>query len=216
MSMSRVLTSSPDRHVGLGLILLFLVACSGTRLEFSSGIAFEDVSVVDVREGITSDGMTVVVQGNRIVAVEPTSGVRLAEGVQRVSASGMYIIPGLWDMHVHAMDEDTHELFAKLFVANGITGIREMWGSLDVAALWRTVVETGDVVLPRFLIAGNLIDGADPIWPGSNVATTPAEGRAMVDSLVQAGAGFIKVYSKLETGSFPKEKAVVKDVGKAG
>jgi hypothetical protein len=178
--------------------LLLLASCGDAPVEFSSGIAFEDVSVIDVANGLSTQGMTVVVQDNRIAAVEPNQRVSLKEGVEVVPSSGMYLIPGLWDMHVHTLWEDLHELFSKLFVANGITGIRDMWGSLDIAAEWLADAETGRAKHPRFLVAGNLIDGADPRWPGSNVAATPEVGRAMVDSLVEAGADFIKVYSWLE------------------
>ena len=122
--------------VALSLSCFLIASCGDAPVEFSSGIAFEDVSVVDVRNGLTTHGMTVVVQGNRITAVEPIQDVSLREGVQVVPASGMYLIPGLWDMHVHAMHDEFHELFSKLFVANGITGIRDMWGSLDIAAEW--------------------------------------------------------------------------------
>ena len=184
--------------ISLGVLCSVSAACTDSRLEFASGIAIVEVTVVDVVDGLTSEGRTVVVQGNRIVAVEPTSGVRLGEDVVTVDGSGKYLIPGLWDMHVHAVEDDLPELFMGLFVANGVTGIRDMWGDLDIAARFRSDAEAGGTVIPRMVVAGNLVDGEDAVWPGSNVAATPEEGRAMVDSLAAAGAAFIKVYHMLE------------------
>jgi mono/diheme cytochrome c family protein len=115
-----------------------------------------------------------------------------------VDASGAYLIPGLWDMHAHAAREDRVESFFRLFLANGITGFRDMWGSLDVAAHARARVQTGELPGPtRFVVAGNLVDGPVGTWPGSLTARTPEDGRRLVDSLHAAGAPFIKVYHGL-------------------
>jgi len=178
------------------------LACTDARLEVASGTAFVDVSVVDVLNGQIIEGQTVILQVDQIFAVEPSERVVLGDEVFTIQGSGKYLIPGLWDMHAHAIDRDGKDLFPELFVANGVTGIREMWGDLEIAEDIRSEAGEGRRVIPRLVVAGNLIEGKDPFWPGSNVASTPEAGRALVDSLVAAGAGFIKVYHTLEPEVF--------------
>ncbi len=192
--------SGAGRRVLLGTALLTL-ACGVGRPAFRSGIAIEHVSVVDVVRGRTEPDMTVVVQGRRVVAVRPASGIALGDSVVRVPGTGKFLVPGLWDMHVHAFGTGPFAYAARtlpLFVANGVTGIREMWGDLAVAATIRAGVHSGTQVSPRWIAAGNLVDGQHPWWPGSVVAGTPRQATWVVDSLARAGAGFIKVYSLLD------------------
>lgn len=187
-------------------------SCSDARLRFSTGIAIEDVGVIDVEEGTVREHMTVVAQGRRIVAVEPASNVLLGDSVVRVYGAGHFLIPGLWDMHVHALDPD-FEYMLPLYVANGVTGIRDMWGDLEVAARVRMAVEAGDRVSPRFVTPGNLVDGANPWWPGSVEAATPERGVFVVDSLAAAGASFIKVYSLLTPETYQAILQRAREVG---
>ena len=137
----------------LGLTILFLSQCRGPVLEFSAGIAVEDVAIIDVQEGRVLRGMTVVIEGARISAVEPSPRIRLGEGVERIQGRGMYLIPGLWDMHVHAVDPFSSEMLP-LFIANGVTGIRDMWGDLDTAKEVKGQIGAGELIGPRFLVPG--------------------------------------------------------------
>jgi imidazolonepropionase-like amidohydrolase len=201
----------------LGLTILFLPQCRGPILEFSVGIAVEDVAVIDVQEGRVLRGMTVVIEGSRISAVEPSPRIRLGEGVERIQGRGMYLIPGLWDMHVHAVDPFSLEMLP-LFVANGVTGIRDMWGDLDTAKEVQGQIGAGEQIGPRFLVPGHYIDGPHPWWEGSVTAGSPEEGRSAVDSLAEAGAAFIKVGSLLDPPVFRAilERAVELGLSVAG
>jgi len=80
--------------------------------------------------------MTVVITGDRIAEVGPTKKVRVPANAQIVDASGKFLIPGLWDMHVHLWSKD----YFKLFLANGITGVRIMWGA-PIFFAWRKQIE---------------------------------------------------------------------------
>jgi hypothetical protein len=84
-----------------------------------------------------------------------------------------------------------------LYTANGVTGVREMFGTMAGIKAWREAVSNGSLAGPRVVGAGHILDGPKPIWPGSAAAATPADGRRIVDSLKKAGADFIKVYSLL-------------------
>ena len=194
-------TTFPRLGTGVAALVVLVTACGPPPREFASGTAIENVSVVDVASGAVADGRTVVVEGSRIAAVAIPGDLRLGEGVERIDGGGGYLIPGLWDMHVHEFSA----FFAPalpLYIANGVTGVRDMWGELPVAADAREAVAAGERVGPRAVVAGNITDGGNPWFPGSVVVDSPERARAAVDSLVGAGAGFIKVYSALEADAF--------------
>lgn len=165
----------------------------------SSPFAFENVAVVDVVDGSVDPGMTVLVRGDRIERVGETGTVEVPSGATVVDATGEYLIPGLWDAHVHSSWARSWHF--PLLVAYGITSVRNMHTTVDTALQLTSAIQrrlaSGEVLGPRFLANGPIIDGDPPAWPGAVVARTAAEGRAAVDSLAEGGADFIKVYDNL-------------------
>jgi imidazolonepropionase-like amidohydrolase len=155
-------------------------------------LVFTHVTVIDATGAPAQSDMTVVVREGRIAEVGNSAAVRAPEGAQVIDAMGKFMIPGLWDMHVHWFHRDHFPLF----VANGVTGIRMMWG-MPQHHQWRKEIEQGTLVGPRMEIASAIVDGPKPIWPGSLAVGTDAEGRQAVSRSKQEGADFIKVYSRL-------------------
>ena len=157
------------------------------------------VTVVDVREGRLLTGRDVVLTGNRIRAVVAGGASATPPGARVIDARGKYLIPGLWDMHVHSAAAATREL--PVYLALGITGVRNMHATADTAlALVRGVkrqLATGALLGPRFLANGPIVDGPEPAQPGSVGVGTAEAARSAVDSLVAGGADFIKVYVRL-------------------
>jgi imidazolonepropionase-like amidohydrolase len=168
-------------------------------------IALLHVTVIDPRDGSAQPDRTVVVDGDVIAAVVPSGGPLPASGAgatvpRIVDAQGKFIVPGLWDMHVHFADPGS----AKLFIANGVTGVRVMWGNPRFAPgmerfhfEMREAFDKGAEVGPRMVIASQILDGPTPIWPNSVALSTPAEGRKAVSEAKAEGSDFIKVYSLL-------------------
>ena len=150
------------------------------------------VTIIDATGAPAQSDMSVVIRGDRIVELGKSGTVRTPESAQVVDASGKVVIPGLWDMHVHWLHKD----YLPLFIANGVTGIRIMWGA-PLHHEWRQEIEQGTLLGPRMAIASAIVDGPKPIWPGSIAVGTEAEGRQAVIQSKQAGADFIKVYSRL-------------------
>lgn len=157
------------------------------------------VTVVDVREGRLVPNRTVVVKGNRIDAVTAGSARSIPDGARVIDAGGKYLIPGLWDMHVHSAAAAAREL--PVYLANGVTGVRNMHSTADTAlALVRGIkrqLAAGTLFGPRFLANGPIVDGPEPAQQGSVPVGTAAAARSAVDSLVAGGADFIKVYIRL-------------------
>jgi len=177
--------------------LLTLVFCSSLAAQGPPvpEISIRHVTVVNVATGAEQKDQTVRIQGNRIVSIAASLA---ADDVLpgSVDAHGGYLIPGLWDMHVHVHDKD--EL--PLYIANGVTGIRIMSGDKDTAGLRTELAKQSPS--PQIYLASAIVDGSPPIWPGSIVVNKPADARRTVDEIKAGGADFIKVYSRLPRDAY--------------
>jgi imidazolonepropionase-like amidohydrolase len=188
------------------LALIFLLACSGAPLfaqkpSADDLIVLSNVTVVDVRTGALQPDQTVVLDKNRISFVGPSKTAKYPRNAPYVNAHGLYLIPGLWDMHVHLVFgdwfPDAQEISLPLFVANGVTGVRDMGSELDTVQGWRNEIEAGRLVGPRILTSGPMLDGPKPRFPSSLAIATPEDGRRAVADLKRRGADFIKLQSLL-------------------
>lgn len=116
-----------------------------------------------------------------------------------VDGSGKFLIPGLWDMHVHMVFGDWFprgkDVTLPLFIANGITGVRDMGGELVVLQQWRKEISAGTLIGPRIVMSGSMLDGPQPRFPSSIAVKSPEDGRKAVDDLKRRGADFIKLQS---------------------
>ena len=164
-----------------------------------TAFVFDHVTVVDVEHGQLLPDKRVVIVGMHIHAVGATQTVRIPAGAQVVDAHGKYLIPGLWDMHTHARRYT--DFFYPLFLANGVTGIRDAWSEvpIDSTRLWRQQILAGTRIgPPRQLLPGPALDEERPCQrrPGQGHVCVgdSADARHVVDSLKAAGVDFIKTY----------------------
>ena len=177
------------------LCLVPLAAAAQSKQFDSKPLAITGVTVIDVSGAPSKPDQTITVEGNRISQVGDAKRVQAPKGAQVINGRGLYVIPGLWDMHVHVWETDRT---FPLFVANGVLGVRNMGGHLDELKRWRAQVVSGELLGPRMVISGPLVDGLNPTHPDHSVVVhDPAEARAIVDSLKQAGVDFIKVFDNL-------------------
>lgn len=160
----------------------------------SRPLVFTHVTIIDVTGAPVKSDMTVVIDGNRISELGPSTTMRVPQDAQVVDATGKFLLPGLWDMHVHWSGYD--KAFLQLFPVNGVTGVRIMWGAPSHFA-WRKEVEEGTLLGPRMAIAGSILDGPKPIWPGSTAISNERDAREAVRTTKQQGYDFVKVYSLL-------------------
>src|SRR5678816_1910745 len=108
------------------VMLLLPSAALAQRSPSDSSVAFTHATVIDGAGGPPRGGMTVVVRGGRIVRVGKDETVRVLHGARIIDARGKYLTPGFWDMHVHVAKAGSSSL--ALFIANGITSVRDMGG----------------------------------------------------------------------------------------
>ena len=176
-----------------------------------ASIAITHVTVIDTANGSAQGDMTVVIGGNRIIRMGDSGTVTLPRDVPEVDGRGKFLIPGLWDMHVHVFNTDragsdnSSEYLFPLLVANGVVGIRDMWSDpedIQLAGRWNTEIEAGRLLGPRVMVSSRIVDGEPPSLPFSLVVRNAEEAREAVRELKAAGAGFIKVDSNLSRDAY--------------
>jgi imidazolonepropionase-like amidohydrolase len=184
----------------LSAIVLSMLATSQSAFNTPSQIALIHVTVIDVRDGSTKADMTVLFLGNRISAVGSSKDTRLPKQSRVVDGRGKFLIPGLWDMHVHT-DGDARAL--RFLLASGVTGVRDMGGDVAKLTETRRRISSGDLPGPRLLFAGPRLMGppaeADSdVW----VIHSPDEARRAVNFLANWHVDFIKVHDGLARDSY--------------
>jgi len=163
------------------------VACAGRATE-ANPIAITHVSVIDVATGETRRDNTVLVTANRITYVGPAASAKLPSDARVIDGRGKFLIPGLWDMHVHAFVYVFSDFAGPLMIANGVTGARDVGYYVDTTLRWRSDIAAGREVGPR-LVAGVRVDG--PVNRARFVAhvVTDEDGVRAVDTLVRRKGG---------------------------
>ena len=156
-------------------------------------IAIENVTVIDTVAGRGVGPRTVLVVGGRIAAIDEPPAVQIPRAATRVDGRGLYLIPGLVDMHVHLFNNATrrppNEWAFPLFVVNGVTAVREMRtepAQMPTVKRWREQVARGELIAPHVLAAGVAVRG-----------NSEDEARRQVRAAHVAGADFIKVFSEV-------------------
>lgn len=158
-------------------------------------LAISDVAVIDATGAPARPHMTVIINGDRITKIAKTGEVAIPKNAQVIDGTGKFLIPGLWDMHVHTVWKGRPERFFPMFIANGVTGVRDMAADVEFLKQLRKDISEGRLVGPR-LMGGPMVDGPLPIWPEPSIPISDeASARQTVASVKDRGADFIKVYS---------------------
>lgn len=205
----RSLGSSLVRSGAVALVLAGAIPArvrSQQQATSSSPLVFDGVTVIDVERGKLLPAQRVIIVGNRIQTVGGVGAVKVPPNAQVVDAHGKYMIPGMWDMHIHAFRIQQHDgkldiaaLMYPLLLANGVTGIRDAGSRipLDSLILWRREILAGSRLgPPRQLLSGMYLNDEYGNCKGDPLAlcvTDSARARYLVDSLKAAGADMIKL-----------------------
>ncbi len=228
------------KKLALSGLLLILVVVAGffaavfwpiERLEPADSyrpFAITNVTVIDTEGGTQQRGMTVVVADGRIAVVAPSDSVAVADAAEIIDGSGQYLLPALWDMHVHLPLKLSPQLYLPLFIAYGVTKVRVMSGDchdpkdpllscIEDQREWDRQIMAGELVGPRIMAVGSFpINGPAQRrqgWPAFFGPGTEAEARQLVHYLVERGVDFIKVYSHMQRDAF---FFLMDEAGKAG
>lgn len=168
-----------------------------------SSYVIADVVIADPTAGASPGPQNIVVESGSIVSIGQSKGQGKINGRCRHSYAGAYAIPGLWDMHMHVAKVGAESM--PLFIANGVTSVRDMGGDLDIIRRVEAAIESGDIVGPRILTAGPMLDTRAAVdravADGSRddhaktriIVDGPEDAASAVAHLKAMGADFVKV-----------------------
>lgn len=200
------------------LLLLLLLLMLPVRLlaqqqqtSQTKSVAFTHVTVIDMTGAPPRLNMTVVITGDRISAIESTEKINVPKGTKIVKARGKFLIPGLWDMHVHLGKAGENTL--PLFIANGVTSVRDMGGDYRQVLAWRKDILAGIKIGPRIKTAGPILESdknvarmkseqtIEPVERTRIGISNPQEAKEAVDFVANLGVDFVKVrtFASVET-----------------
>lgn len=183
-------------RICLAISALFLAACASVDDEPRT-IAFVGVTLIAAYGEPHLENQTVLVRGDRIVAVGPAERVRVPVGAQRLGHVGQIVAPGLVDMHVHIFEAND----GVLLLANGVTTVRNMSGRAETAALM-TRIEASDAPGPHIYSSTPIIDGPQAEWDNPRAVRTPGEMRQRIAELDGEGYVGVKLYENLSAEAF--------------
>lgn len=192
----------------ISAVLLFAINIAAAQT-----IAFTNVTVIDVLDGVAKPSMTVIINGEHITAVGPVGSVEIPADAKNIDATGKYLIPGLWDMHVHTgSDRNSREIVYPLHLAHGITGIRNMSGdcfdcpidfSIERVHARRQAVAAKALIGPREVASSDYVGSHEqaarrsPNSSSPQFPTTEVDAKAFVRLVKERGVDFIKIYDMI-------------------
>jgi imidazolonepropionase-like amidohydrolase len=179
------------RHLTRCFILAVAVCIAAATVGAQNNrIAITDVNVIDVATGQIFPNRTVIVTGKTITAITQAAPPGPSA---TLNGTGKFLIPGLWDMHAHIQGNE--KAWLPLYIANGVTGIRDMGADLDFILDIREATASGRTLGPRIVAAGPILDDAPGDWPFRMRVRNADEGRAAVQLLKRRGVDLIKVHN---------------------
>ena len=199
----------------LSLCFALLIGCAEDASE-PIDFALTHVTVIDAVNPVRRN-QTVLIDDGRIIEIVDSDTAPKTPATEQIDASGQYLIPGLWDFHVHfTFDKRFTDAMAGLFLYHGITNVRDTGGLLeDLLPVVDTLRSAGSNA-PNIWYSGPLLDGKDVVYdgvnfPGLGIANpTPEAARANIAEIHAAGASFLKIYEMVTPEVFA---AIVEEAG---
>ena len=189
------------RHLLVVVAVFVLGAISGcaTSSATSPGtsLVIRAVHVVDTEMGRRTGLRDVFVVESRIAAILPAGKVPVPSTAREINGEGRWLMPGLWDMHVHWMDEAS----LSVFPLHGVTGIRQMRGVAGHYATRHKKME-GTHAAPRVYLGSALVDGPRHASPPVMVVSDAKSARAAVKAVAASSADFLKVYDQIPRAAY--------------
>jgi imidazolonepropionase-like amidohydrolase len=188
-------------------ILSLVFACAACFTSFfvaakeNTPITIANVSIVDVKSGILLPNKDVLIESNKITAIKNHQS-SLENREKTIDGTNKYLIPGLWDMHTHIRSY-TGQDNLPMFVAHGITGIRDL-GITNHALIkqWQQQITQEKLIGPRIISSAVIIEGASPRFPSSLSISKTEQIKPAIDQLADEGAEIIKLFQNIPPNIF--------------
>ena len=175
--------------------ILFLATSCGSKTDVD--LLIRNVSIVSIESGSLIENQFVIISGDRILEVGDQTIQSKYSPSEVIDASGKFLMPGLWDNHVHfggAEYIDENEMLLPLYLAYGVTTVRDAAGDISLEVLkWRDEINAGKRIGPKILTSGPKLEGIASIWPGDLEIGTLEELAKALDSLDQLKVDFVKI-----------------------
>ncbi|MGO4466780.1 amidohydrolase family protein [Pseudoduganella sp. RAF53_2] len=178
--------------------LLALGSAAAAAERMAADVALTQATIIDVASGRLIQGKSVVLKGDTIIAVVDDKALKNYAPKHTYQLKGKYLMPGLWDSHVHfgggpALIEENKQLLP-LYLAHGITTVRDCAGDLpDSVREWRDQINKGELEGPTILTSGPKLEGYKPLWKGTIEVGTPEEVSKALDYLQSRRVDFVKI-----------------------
>ncbi|APQ15925.1 amidohydrolase family protein [Maribacter hydrothermalis] len=184
-------------------LLIALSSCTGTK-SLTCDVFIKNGNLINLEDGSVSIS-NILITNNRITRIIAHADLSNIEAETTIDATGKFIVPGFWDNHTHFRGGDSligaNKNFLKLFMANGITTVRDAGGDLTSSVLeWRKAIANNELVGPSIFTSGPKIDGPGGTWAGSLEVTTGEDINSALDSLQSIPSDFVKIYDSRISG----------------
>ena len=194
----------------LCFFLLITTRCNTPDSYFEDALCIDNISIIDLKLGLIEQ-QTVIIKEGKILQILPTDQINLSSKNTIIDGTGKFLMPGLWDAHVHfAYIEEMAPNMFDLFLAYGITSVRDTGGEINFTSAWKRKSLQNPTSSPRVMIAGPLLDGMPNVYDGSDHEHPPlsvglatvSDVRNKVNELDSIGVDLLKAYEMLTPDQF--------------
>ncbi len=203
------------------LLVFLFTSCQPSEDYFEGALCIQNIATIDAKNGL-KENQTLILKDGKIFKIAPTKDLKLSQKNNIVDGTGKYIIPGLWDAHIHfAYIEPLAPSMFDLFLAHGVTGVRDTGGQIAYVKSFKEAANNNPLTSPRVMISGPLLDGMPNVYDGSSPGRPPLstgsatvdEIEALVNVLDSLGIDFLKAYEMLTPEQFSKITEMAKAKG---
>lgn len=200
---------------------ILIIGCKNSEVVFEDALCIENISIIDAIDGL-SENQTIIIQNGKILQIIPSEEIHLSDQNNIIDGEGKFVIPGLWDTHVHyAYMEHLAPYMNDLFLKNGITSVRDTGGKIEFLKKWKDLSLKDPTNTPRVMIAGPLLDGTPNVYNGSDAAHPPLSVELKttndvvkrIEELDSIGVDFLKAYEMLTPEQFKAATALAQKKG---
>lgn len=185
--------------------LLFLNCSENSKPIYD--LKIHNTQVLNLETG-SLNSMDIFIVDGKITKVDSVDSKTNSSASQTINGSGKIALPGFWDNHVHFRGGDSlidaNKSFLELFIANGITTVRDTGGDLTTSVIsWKKNIESNQLFGPTIFTSGPKIDGPGATWAGSLEVENKVDIQYALDSLQSIPTDFVKIYdSRISTESY--------------
>jgi imidazolonepropionase-like amidohydrolase len=205
----------------LSLFVIVITTCQSPEFDFAGAVVIQNITTIDAVNG-ANENRDVVIRDGKIIKVGETEDLSGVENVELMDGTGKYLIPGLWDTHVHFsfIEELTPAMF-DLFLIYGITSVRDTGAEIGYVKEWQNRALANPLEAPRVMIAGPLLDGMPNVYDGSSPGRPLlSEGFSTVEEITEGiyrldsiGVDLLKAYEMLTPEQFEEVTRLGRELG---